>query len=281
MKKNYIFAFLCCLFLANVAIAQVTILDFETAPKSAVFQYFGSTLEPTLTAAIDNPDKTGINKSSKVSNFKKPAGSQSWAGAFSNPVPTTQVDFTTGGKATIKVWSDHVGNLALKFEESTDGSPNWVQKVEIKEINKWIELVFDPSSASLEAPNNKATGRVYKKIVLFFDFDTVLPAEKTWYFDDLIVKSVVGTNDVFSNELITIQPTVASESVTVNFAESFDADTKQINVMSLEGKLVATYSILANSRQQVIPVNNLPNGLYLIQAKAGVVFQTGKIVVNH
>jgi hypothetical protein len=189
MKKNYFFAFLLCLFMSNVASAQLTILDFETAPKSTTFQYFGSSLEPQLTEIVANPDKTGINTSAKVSNFKKPAASQSWAGAFSAPNPTTQVDLTAGGMICIKVWADHTGNLGLKLEGGSNNAPNWLQKVEIKEANKWVEICFDPSLNSLEAPNKPATGASYKTVVLFFDFDLVLAAEKTWYFDDLLVKT--------------------------------------------------------------------------------------------
>ena len=189
MKKHLLFLCLSFLLMSKSLFAQTTILDFESAAKSTPFQYFGSTLEPTLTSVIDNPDKTGINTSAKVSNFKKPAASQPWAGAFSNPVPTTQVDLTTGGKITIKVWSDHVGNLAFKLENATDGSPNWVTKLPITEVNKWVELTFDPAVVSFEAPNNSAAGHIYKNVVLFFDFETVLTAEKTWYFDDIKVQA--------------------------------------------------------------------------------------------
>jgi uncharacterized protein (DUF2147 family) len=188
MKKNYIYILALCLMMSNFVMAQVTILDFETPAKSTTFQYFGSSLEPQLTGVINNPDKTGINTSAKVGEFKKPAASQSWAGAYSNPNPTTQVDLTAGGMICVKVWADHTGNLALKVENATDGTPNWVQKVEITQANKWVEICFDPSKASFEAPNNTAAGHIYKTVTLFFDFDLVLPAEKTWYFDDLVVK---------------------------------------------------------------------------------------------
>ncbi len=200
MQKNYFFVFLCCFLLSNSLSAQITILDFESAPKSTTFQYFGSTLEPNLTGIIDNPDKTGINTSAKVGEFKKPANSQTWAGAYSNPNPATQVDLTSGGMVCVKVWADHIGNLALKLENPTDGTANWIQKVDIKETNKWIEICFDPSVASFDPPNNTAAGHVYKTVTMFFDFDSVLPAEKTWYFDDLIVKTgTVGPKKVTFN----------------------------------------------------------------------------------
>jgi Glycogen recognition site of AMP-activated protein kinase len=189
MKKNYILFLALCLAMSNALLAQITILDFETAASSTTFQYFGSSLEPTLTGIIDNPQKTGINTSAKVGEFKKPAASQTWAGAYSNPNPNTQVDLSTGGMVCIKVWADHTGNLALKLEGATDGTPNWIQKVNIAEANKWVEICFDPSVASFDTPNNTAAGHIYKTVTMFFDFDSVLAAEKTWYFDDLVVKT--------------------------------------------------------------------------------------------
>jgi Glycogen recognition site of AMP-activated protein kinase/Secretion system C-terminal sorting domain len=189
MKKLNILSFLFCCLFATMTQAQITVLDFESAAKSTTFQYFGSSLEPQLTGVIDNPDKTGINTSAKVGEFKKPAASQPWAGAFSSPNPTTQVDVTTGGMICVKVWSDHVGNLALKLEGGSNGAPNWVTKVPITETNKWVELCFDPSQNSIEAPNKPAVGASYKTVVLFFDFDVVLTEEKKWYFDDLVVKT--------------------------------------------------------------------------------------------
>jgi len=180
--------------------AQTTILDFETPSTTTTFQYFGSSLEPSLTGVIENPDKSGINTSGKVCEFKKPAASQSWAGAFSEPVPSTKIDMITGIGICIKVWADHTGNIALKLEGSEDGSPNWIVKMPITETNKWVDICFDPNEASFEAPNNKASGHVYKKLVLFLDFDLVLTEEKTWFLDDVIVKKgSVGPKKVTFN----------------------------------------------------------------------------------
>ncbi|MBK8427823.1 MAG: hypothetical protein IPL27_18455 [Lewinellaceae bacterium] len=67
--------------------AQVTILDFETPATTTNFQYFGSTLDGMLSSNIANPNATGINTSATVLKFTKPANSQTWAGAASNPFP--------------------------------------------------------------------------------------------------------------------------------------------------------------------------------------------------
>jgi hypothetical protein len=91
----------------------------------------------------------------------------------------------------------------------------------------------------------------------------------------------VGTNDVFTKDLIQVQPTIANEMVTVTFSEGFDAQNKQINILSLDGRVVASYFVKSNTRQQIIPVSELPNGLYLLQAKVGTLLQMEKVVVSH
>lgn len=174
-------------FLTTIVVAQTTILDFETAEKSTTFQYFGSTLDGTLNAVVANPDPTGENTSSQVASFVKPAVAEVWAGAFSNPDPTTLIDLSSNNRIAIKVWMDHIGVLALKLEGSPDGGPNWVITVPNTKVNEWETLVFDPSIPSIEAPNTPALGYTYTRVVLFFDFGTAgTGVDVTSYFDDIV-----------------------------------------------------------------------------------------------
>jgi len=166
-----------------------TILDFETPETSTGFQYFGSALDGTFTTVVENPDKSGINTSDSVTLYLKPAVAEVWAGAFSNPDPATPITFDAGSQACIKVWMDHVGNLALKLEGGASGQPNWITQVENTTVNEWAELCFDPTIPSLEAPFEPASG-TYTRVVLFFDFGQGGTGEDvTSYFDDLVVKS--------------------------------------------------------------------------------------------
>jgi hypothetical protein len=170
-------------------IVITSILDFETAESSTNFTYFGSPLDGQSTQVIDNPNPSGINNSSKVSKFTKPAVAEVWAGAYSNPNPTKPINLSTGSKVCIKVHMDHIGNLALKLEGSTSGKPNWIQKVSNTKINEWEELCFDASLPSLEAPFEPANS-VYERAVLFFDFGTPgTGTDVNSYFDDLVTKS--------------------------------------------------------------------------------------------
>jgi hypothetical protein len=168
------------------------ILDFEAAPTSAGFQYFGSALDGTLAEIIDNPNASGINTSTKVTKYVKPGVSQVWAGAFSTPDLSTLIDLSGGGKVCVKVHMDHIGNLALKLEGSTSAQPNWIQQVSNTKVGEWEELCFDVNLPSLEAPNTPATGS-FVRAVLFFDFGVAgTGTDVTSYVDDIVVKSGGG-----------------------------------------------------------------------------------------
>ncbi|MBK9733918.1 MAG: hypothetical protein IPO92_02680 [Saprospiraceae bacterium] len=170
-------------------LVTTNILDFETAETSGEFSYFGSNLDGTKTEVIDNPNATGANTSNKVTKYIKPAVSEVWAGAYSNPDPVTPVNLSNGGKVCIKVHMDHIGNVALKFEGSTSGKPNWIQTVANTKINEWEELCFDASLPSLEGPF-EAAASTYTRVVIFFDFGTPgTGTDVTSYFDDIVTKT--------------------------------------------------------------------------------------------
>ena len=163
------------------------VLDFENPATSTTFQYFGSTIDGQLSNTVANPNTTGLNTSATVLEFKKPANSQTWAGAYSNPNAATPINLVSGGKISVKFYTTKPGNLTFKMEEGQDGAPNWVIKVPNTVVNEWVELTFDPSLPSIEGPNLPATGHIYNKIVLFADFDEVLTSDQVYYIDDIAV----------------------------------------------------------------------------------------------
>lgn len=169
------------------------ILDFETPATTTNFQYFGSSIDGQLSSNVANPHSGGINTSATVLEYRKPANSQTWAGAFSNPAPATAIDLTAGGIIKVKVFSDHVGNLALKLEGSSTGGANWVLQQPIEVANEWVELSFDASQPSIEPPNTPASGHIYATVVLFADFGTAFTTDQTYYIDDIQVCSSGGT----------------------------------------------------------------------------------------
>jgi Secretion system C-terminal sorting domain/Carbohydrate-binding module 48 (Isoamylase N-terminal domain) len=197
MKKFTLWATAIALLVFTQAHAQTTtvVLDFETAAKSAAFQYFGSSLEPGTTAVVNNPISSGINTSAKVSNFKKVTGGQTWAGAFSQSLPI-EVNVINGGQICIKVlFKQAGGNVTLKLEGSSTGGPNWLRTINnTGAVDTWQEFCFDVSQSSIEAPMQPATGHSYKTAVLFMDFGETTTVERNYFFDDLVVKSAAAAN---------------------------------------------------------------------------------------
>jgi hypothetical protein len=179
----------------STSVFSQTTYDFESAETSLYLQYFGSSLEPNLTTIIDNPDASGINTSAKVGHYIKAAGAQVWAGGFANPAPDEPIDATNGGTVCVKVWMDHVGNLALKLEGDAGGGENWITTQPYTTPNQWQELCFDLTAPSLEDSNQPATGKVFNQIVLFFDFLVASgPANVDYYFDDIVIPTDSDTD---------------------------------------------------------------------------------------
>ncbi len=135
--------------------------------------------------AIDNPDPSGINTSSRVFQMVKNAG-QPWAGSkitvndkfdVSNPI------------VKAKVWSPRAGlNLLAKFEDATPW-PNTVASAEITATttaaNAWEELTFDFTGIS---------GTVdFNNLVLIMDNGTQGDgsANYTIYVDDISTSPVL------------------------------------------------------------------------------------------
>ena len=169
-------------FWAGNSYSQI-VLDFETPNTSTTFQYFGSTLEATTNQVIANPNPAGINTSANVAEFIKPAGSETWAGAFSNPVPPTGIDATAATQICIDVHMPNVGNLALKLESDAGGE--WIRTEENTAVDEWEQICYDLTRGSEENGDPPAAGQVWNTLVLFFDFGQTLAEDRTYYFDNV------------------------------------------------------------------------------------------------
>lgn len=160
-----------------------TLLDFESPETSTFFQYFGSDLEGTTNNIIENPDASGINTSATVADFVHPNNGETWAGAFSNPA--VQTNTNNAIELCMKVWFNEPGNVALKLEQGT--IDNWILQKDVTETQTWTELCFDLASLSFEDPFLPAVNGVYDGFVLFFDFQEIPDATRTYYFDDVTI----------------------------------------------------------------------------------------------
>lgn len=146
-------------------------LTFEDSSLTYTFVNFGG----AGTGVINNPSIAGINLSSKVAQFNKPSGSETWAGSFIELAEP--IDFSNLQKVKVKVWSPQSGiPVLLKLENLNNGSINMERTVNTTIANGWEELTFDFSG--VDSTNN------YQRVVLFFNFGTSGTGEN-YYFDDL------------------------------------------------------------------------------------------------
>ncbi len=139
---------------------DMTTIEFEKFNNGAT----GGGFVPT----IANPDPTGINTSDSVGVWEKKADAGLFMGGFSNP-NGAPVDGRFFAEVCVKVWTDGIDSLTLKLEELVGGGPNWEKTKAIPAKNQWVEICFDLSEVSDVSVDGAAAGRVYNKIVWFFD----------------------------------------------------------------------------------------------------------------
>jgi len=80
------------------------------------------------------------------------------------------------------------GSFLLKLEGSSTGGDNWEKLAMNNVANAWSELCFDVTLPSDADPFLPAFGHSFATATIFFEFLEVLDEERTYYFDDLVVK---------------------------------------------------------------------------------------------
>ena len=149
-------------------------IDFESEKLDYTFINFGPDVVDGV-AIIDNPDPNDVNPSSKVAEYTKPAGSETWAGttiALDEPI-----DFSTKRHIQIDVWSPTAGTpVTLKLENLGDANINVETTVNTTVSQEWETLTFDMNAIDPAVE--------YGRIVLFFNLGTSGTGE-TYYFDNI------------------------------------------------------------------------------------------------
>ncbi len=149
-------------------------IDFESETLNYTFTNFGGG-EGVGAPVIENPDPSGVNSSDMVASYKKPAGSEVWAGttiALDEPI-----DFSTNRYISVDVWSPVEGaQILFKIENLADPNLNVEAFATTTVSNQWETLVFDLSAIN---PNVD-----YGRIAMFFNFG-VSGTGETYYFDNI------------------------------------------------------------------------------------------------
>jgi len=152
--------------------ALVLPLTFE----SLSLDYGMIPFEGAATEIITNPDPSGINTSSKVVQFLKTQGAQTYAGVAIDL--ESPIDFSEQKKIKIKVWSPAAGKvILLKLENIPLTAGAAIEKQATTTVaNAWEELTFDFSDI------NEAIQ--YQNVIIFCDFGNA-GTGTTYYFDDV------------------------------------------------------------------------------------------------
>ncbi len=146
-------------------------IDFESTSISYDFIDFGG----AISQVIDNPDASGENTSSKVAEFLKEAGAETFAGTvltLGDPI-----DFSEFTGFTMSSWSPIAGaTVKLKLENATDADIATEVDAVTSTTNSWETLSFDFSGSDLT--------QEYSKIIVFYDFGNT-GADDTFYYDNI------------------------------------------------------------------------------------------------
>jgi hypothetical protein len=149
--------------------------DFEGAAPA--FTAFGD----ASASVVTNPDQSGVNTTSNATEFVKPSGAQTWAGAFFDL--STPVDVINYNKVSIKTWSPKSGaTVRFKIENTADNTQFFEIDATTSVVNEWEELTFDVSTAQ---------DFTYDRLVIFFDFG-VAGDDSTYYYDEIFSVNDTG-----------------------------------------------------------------------------------------
>ena len=148
-------------------------LDYESTSLNYNYVNFGN----AFSTIVANPDPSGVNTSKVVTRQVKAPGAEVWAGSFLElPEP---IDFSTGNKIRLQVWSPKSGAVVkLKLENKFDPNLSTELDVLTTKSNAWETLEYDFSTQNLSNP--------YHRVVVFFDFGN--PGDGAeYYFDNIRV----------------------------------------------------------------------------------------------
>lgn len=178
-------------------------ITFESPTVNYAFTDFGN----ATSTVIDNPDKSGINNSSKVAQTVKASGAETWAGSFLTMGEV--IDFSTNKFFKVKVWSPKQGAvIKLKVENLDNGDLSYEADMTTTVANEWEELTYDFSAIDM--------ANTYQKVVIFFDFGNV-GDDAVYYFDDIkLTNNIPGTGIVGTWKM---SPTAGSFGVGPEFGD--------------------------------------------------------------
>ncbi len=227
---------------------------------------------------IENPDKSGINTTDFVIEYKKGGageGGQPWAGFFYNTADTLSI--TENSVFRLKVWSPRAGiNALLKFEMRTNPDVNTGDViVNIPEANKWVQLEWDLSDF---APTLGAAP--LDRVVIIMDLPDGEAGDAsenfTWYLDDFEFHEEFDTSaeDEYSTLPTAISldqnyPNPFNPTTNINFAvpQSQHVTLEVFDMLGQRVDILVDGTMTAGQHSVTFDAQNLPSGMYIYRLR--------------
>ena len=134
--------------------------------------------------AIDNPDVTNANSSTKVGEFRDgPGAFEALVIDFGGPV-----DLSVNNQLSVQVWSPAIVPLLFKWEGGS--GPVVEEFVDVAATNEWVTYNIDFSDLA---------DTDFTRLVLFFNAGNETAGDELYYFDNLQLNRAPYRNDCVAN----------------------------------------------------------------------------------
>jgi hypothetical protein len=227
------------------------LFDFDTTNTNVGFESWGG----VGFAVIENPDKSGINVSNNVGEYTYNGGSAGLENSLVNgATPLLPFDFAETPFIKVKVWVNKPVGVSVRLQNFPDYGQGHEQKIEVTEINTWVELVFN--FGAITATN-------YDRVQIYFDKDGNGDSSigDTYYFDDYLKSNVapVVQNTIYPENNATDVTLITKPVILSNFQfRNIDNSTIEdaSNVVELRennatGTLVAMTASLSSDNSSI------------------------------
>ena len=256
-------------------------IDFESSTINYAFNNFGGG-DGDGVKVIDNPDPNDVNSSSKVGEYTKVEGSETWAGT--SIILNENIDFSSTLAIAVDVHAPQAG-IPVMFKVEKEGDQGvFAELIQNTSVaNEWETLVFNLVDV---VPNEN-----YSIIAIFFNFETPGTGE-TYYFDNIRLTNPVqlglpldfesGANAYQFNEFggsptkVVSNPDVTGINISANVAELLKASGSAVwSGAFIDLDIPVDFGISSNLSLKVwSPIADIPVLLKFEDPESGEEFET-------
>jgi hypothetical protein len=224
------------------------LFDFDTTNENVGFESWAG----VGFAKIVNPDKSGINVSDNVGQYTYNGNDAGLENSLVNDsTPLIPFDFSETPFIKVKVWVSKPVGVSIKLQNYPDYGQGHEQKIEVTEINTWVEIVFN--YGAITATN-------YDRVQIYFDKDGAGGSVigDVYYFDEYLKSNIAPAVENTFNPLNGaadvaqfINPTISSNFQFRNLDDSTITDISsavELRETDASGALVAMNAFLSDNK---------------------------------